>query len=217
MRVAFDRKIKLGRFLPCMKLGKVGEVNAEFDLKLIRTRLIRGMPELEIGSDLPVAAVAVIIDPNNRGGAILLIRRREWRDDPWSGQIAFPGGRKSLADRDLLETAIREAMEEVGVQLKNHELLGHLLTVTARTRRMRVLPVLFQLKSEVSIHANNEVTETFWVPLNDLEKLEIENREVKVEEGSLTVPSYEYEGHVIWGLTFRILNLLLNKRTPGDL
>jgi hypothetical protein len=82
---------------------------------------------------------------------------------------------------------------------------------------MRVLPVVFQLKSEISIHANTEVTETFWVPLSDLEKLEIGNREVKVEEGGLTVPSYEYEGHVIWGLTFRILNLLLDKKTPGDL
>jgi 8-oxo-dGTP pyrophosphatase MutT (NUDIX family) len=192
-------------------------VDAEFDLKLIKARLIHEMPEPEIGSDLPVAAVAVIIGPSSRGGAVLLIRRRERGDDPWSGQIAFPGGRKSLADRDLLETAIREAMEEVGVQLKDHELLGHLPIVATRTRPMRVLPVIFQLKSEISIHANTEVTETFWVPISDLEKLEIGNTEVKVGKGSLTVPSYEYEGHVIWGLTFRILNLLINRRTHGDL
>ena len=192
-------------------------MTAEFDLKLIKARLDREMPKQEVGSDLPVAAVAVIIDPSSQGGAILLIRRRERGDDPWSGQIAFPGGRKSLADRDLLQTAMREAMEEVGIQLKDHELLGHLPVVATRSRAMRVLPVVFQLKSEISIHANTEVTETFWVPLKDLEKLEIGNREVKVEEGHLTVPSYEYEGHVIWGLTFRILNLLLDKRTPGDL
>jgi 8-oxo-dGTP pyrophosphatase MutT (NUDIX family) len=192
-------------------------VTAEFDLKLIKARLDREMPEQGVGSDLPVAAVAVIIDPSSQGGAILLIRRRERGDDPWSGQIAFPGGRKSLADGDLLQTAMREAMEEVGIQLKDHELLGHLPVVATRSRAMRVLPVVFQLKSEISIHSNAEVTETFWVPLKDLEKLEIGNREVKVEEGHLTGPSYEYERHVIWGLTFRILNLLLDKRTPGDL
>ena len=175
------------------------------------------MSEREVGSDLPVAAVAIIIDPTDQGGAILLIRRRERGDDPWSGQIAFPGGRRSLADTDLLQTAMRETMEEVGIQLKVHELLGLLPTVTTRTRAMRVLPVVFQLRTDVTVHANTEVTETFWVPLKDLEKLEIGDREVKVEEGSLMVPSYDYEGHVIWGLTFRILNLLLDKRTPGDL
>jgi 8-oxo-dGTP pyrophosphatase MutT (NUDIX family) len=191
-------------------------VSTEFYLKSIKAQLTPEMPEPEIGSDLPVAAVAVAIDFSNRGGVILLIKRREREDDPWSGQIAFPGGRKSPADRDLLETAIREAMEEVGVQLKDHEFLGHLPVVTARTRRMRVLPVVFQLKSEILIHPNEEVTETFWLPLSDLENLEIGNREVRVEGGLLTVPSYEYEGHVIWGLTFRILNLLLNRKIPND-
>jgi len=194
---------------------KVGEVSGEFDLESMKTRLIHKMPEPEIG-DLPVAAVAVIVDPSSKGRAILLIRRTERGDDPWSGQIAFPGGRKSFADKDLLETAIREAMEEVGVQLRDHEHLGNLAIVTTRTRRMRVLPIIFQLKSEISIHANTEVTETFWAPLGVLEKLEVRNREVKTESGVLNVPSYEYEGHLIWGLTFRILNLLLNRNVPGD-
>lgn len=197
-------------------MRKWAKVKTDFDLKSIKTRLMHETSENGLGNDMPVGAVALIIDPSRRGGAILMIRRRERGDDPWSGQIAFPGGHKSLADRDLLETAMREAMEEVGVYLKDHELLGNLPILTARTQRMRVLPVIFQLKSAITIRANAEVTETFWVPLRDLEKFEVGYREVKVKEGSLTVPAYEYEGHVIWGLTFRILNLLLNRDIPED-
>jgi len=191
-------------------------VSSTFDLGSISKRLTRETPAPR-SEDLPVAGVAIIIDPTDRGGSVLLIRRRELKGDPWSGQIAFPGGRMSTGDADLLQTAIREAKEEVGVQLKDHEFLGHLPLVETRSRRMRVLPAAFQLKSAVVVHPNVEVTETFWVPLGDLEKLEVVSSEVTVEEGRLTVPSYEYEGHVIWGLTFRVLNLLLNRKTPGDL
>jgi len=191
-------------------------VSGKFDLDSVQSRLTRVIPVLR-SEDLPVAGVAVIIDPTDRGGSILLIRRRELKGDPWSGQIAFPGGRMSTSDRDLLETAMREAKEEVGVQLKDHQLLGHLPLTETRSRRMRVLPSAFQLKSTVVLRSNVEVAETFWVPLADFEKLEIKNSKVKVDDGTLRVPSYEYEGHVIWGLTFRILNLLLNRKTPRDL
>jgi hypothetical protein len=54
---------------------------------------------------------------------------------------------------------------------------------------------------------NREVADSFWVPL----------REVHVDEGRLEVDSYDYQGRVIWGLTYRILNLLLDRKTEGDL
>ena len=186
----------------------------KFNLNSIRARLLQ--PPTESNSGLPVAAVAVIINPNIEGTSFLLIRRSERANDPWSGQIAFPGGRKSSTDRSLQETAIRETEEEVGIRLNDHAFLGQLPIVTARTRRMRVLPTVFELTSPVSIRINAEVSEAFWVPSSELEKLEIQNREVRVEGGTLTVPSYEYNGRVIWGLTFRILNILLDRVTPDN-
>ncbi len=190
-------------------------VTGQFNLKSLKNGLLpqNSFPESEEGP--AVAAVAIIINPNDRGGSVLFIKRTERREDPWSGQIAFPGGRKSPMDKSLADTAVRETEEEVGIHLSGHELLGHLPIVTTRTQRMRVLPFVFQLKSTVSIFVGAEVAEVFWVPLSDLGRLEVESREVRVDEGTLSADSYVYHGHVIWGLTFRIINLLLHREAQS--
>jgi hypothetical protein len=64
---------------------------------------------------------------------------------------------------------------------------------------------------------NREVADSFWVPLSELVRLESTKREVHVDEGTLEVDAYDYQGRVIWGLTYRILNLLLDRKTEGDL
>jgi 8-oxo-dGTP pyrophosphatase MutT (NUDIX family) len=192
-------------------------VTGQFNPESLRNRLLPPNSFRESGEGPPVAAVAIIINPNDRGGSLLFIKRTERRGDPWSGQIAFPGGRKSPIDKGLAETVVRETLEEVGIQLTGHELLGSLPVVTTRSRRMRVLPFVFQLKSTVNIHVNEEVADAFWVPLSDVEGLEVESREVRVYECILSADSYVVAGRVIWGLTFRIINLLLDRETQSDL
>ncbi len=166
----------------------------------------------ESKEDRPVAAVAVIVNPHDLGGSVLLIKRVERLGDPWSGQIAFPGGHKAPGDRDYLETAIREAGEEVGINLREHLLLGHLPLVRAHTRRIQVVPYVFELKTSVMVRLNEEVYESFWAPLDSLEKINATHTEVEIEGGKLRVDAYPYDGYVIWGLTFRIINTLLDRR-----
>ena len=192
-------------------------MTGQFNLESLRNRLLPRSSLSESGEGPPVAAVAIIINPNDRGGSTLFIKRTERRGDPWSGQIAFPGGRKSPIDKGLAETAEREAWEEVGIQLTGHELLGSLPIVTTRSQRLRVLPFVFRLKSTVSIQVNEEVADAFWIPLSDLEELKAESREVRVNEGTLSADSYVVAGHVIWGLTFRIINLLLDREIQNNL
>lgn len=181
------------------------------DLDSLKKRLRREPSASESDQGEPVAAVAIIINPNDRGGSILLIRRTERVGDPWSGQVAFPGGHKDHADRDLLATAIREAREEVGIDLQEHELLGELPVMYSRTRRVPVASYVFQLKADVVVQSNDEVAESFWVPLSTLKGITVSRSEVRVEEGKLNVEAYVYNGNVIWGLTFRIINMLLNR------
>jgi 8-oxo-dGTP pyrophosphatase MutT (NUDIX family) len=191
-------------------------MNELFDLASLRSRLLPQMT-FHPQQSIALASVAVIINPDDRGGAVLLIRRIERSGDPWSGQISFPGGHKSPGDQELLKTAIREAEEEVGIELNQHELLGALPLDTTRSRSVQVAPFVFALEFPVTLRTNREVSEGFWVPLNELIRLEPVKREVHVDEGSLEVPSYNYEGRIIWGLTFRILNLLLGREIDDDL
>lgn len=142
---------------------------------------------------------------------MLLIRRTERKGDPWSGQIAFPGGHKSRKDRTFWDTVVRETSEEIGIKLGEHEMLGVLPLVYSRTRPVLVAPFVFQLKSEVTIRLNEEVAESFWIPLGELSRIEATQSEVHVQDRKLMVDSYVYDGHVIWGLTFRIISILLNR------
>lgn len=188
---------------------RVVALTGTVDLESLKKRLRREPSASESDQGEPVAAVAIIINPNDRGGSILLIRRTERVGDPWSGQVAFPGGHKGHADRDLLATAIREAREEVGIDLQEHELLGQLPVMFSRTRR--VASYVFQLKADVAVQSNDEVAESFWVALSTLNGINVSRTEVRAEEGKLDVEAYVYNGNVIWGLTFRIINMLLNR------
>ena len=167
-------------------------------------------------SEPPIAAVALVINPHDRGGSILLIKRAERQDDPWSGQMAFPGGHRSLADQTFLATVIREVREEVGIRLEEHELLGTLPVVLTRGRLVRVAPFVFQLKQDVVVKTNVEVNESFWVPLNELQRMRTVRTTVNVEGGRLDVDAFVYRDRVIWGLTFRIINIILNRGTDMD-
>ena len=180
-----------------------------FNIKSLRNRLEPTDQIFESADDRPDAAVAVIIDSSHSNGSLLLIQRTERIADPWSGQVAFPGGRRARDDRSLLETAIRETEEEVGISLRDHSLLGALPVVYARTRRVKVAPFVFELKTSVEVRPNVEVANVFWVSVNDLALSKPVRSKVDVDQRELIVDSYVYEEHIIWGLTLRIIKILL--------
>jgi 8-oxo-dGTP pyrophosphatase MutT (NUDIX family) len=135
-----------------------------FDIESLKQRLNPTSSIEGSKSNVPIAAVAIIIDVHRDSDSILLMRRQERVGDPWSGQIAFPGGHKSPSDGTLLDTAIREASEEVGIELRRHVTLGVLQLVYSQTRRVLVAPFVFQLKSDVAVRVNDEVAETGSTP-----------------------------------------------------
>jgi len=153
------------------------------------------------------AAVALIVAPDP--DAILLIRRADRPGDPWSGQMGLPGGRNSPEDRDLLETAIRETREEVGVALSPGELLGTLDDVAPRSTRLpplMVRPFLFVVPTRPVVTPNSEVAEHLWV---DWEALTHPGsyRPFPVRLGGLVreFAAYHVSPVPVWGMTERIL------------
>lgn len=156
------------------------------------------------------AAVAAVIVPGP--DALLLLRRAERAGDPWSGQMAMPGGRRE-PDEDLLFTAIRETEEEVGTRLPPEALLGCLDDVAPRTPVLppiAVRPFVFRLDRRPPLGLSAEVAEVHWVPLDVLRAPETWGEvTVEVLGSRRAVPAYQLGVGTVWGMTERILTDLL--------
>lgn len=163
------------------------------------------------------AAVAAVFREQREGAELLLIRRAEHPRDPWSGHMAFPGGRVNVDDRDPLAAAVRETREELSLDLQTAgDLVGRLsevhthLAPTAVPRA--VVPFVFELRAvDAVLTANHEVQESIWVPLAFI--LDRSNRSSMtwLRRGlPLPLPCYRYDGRVIWGLTLRIVDELVD-------
>jgi 8-oxo-dGTP pyrophosphatase MutT (NUDIX family) len=161
------------------------------------------------------AAVAILI----RLGATLqpevfFIRRAEYESDPWSGQVAFPGGREEPGDETLLETAAREAFEETELDLRSTAtLIGVLDDLRPRTVRLPavvVRPFVFLMPDPPEPRLSAEVSQAFWVPLASLLDSSVW-RDTSVTAGGIEMRriAFHHEGHVVWGMTERILSGLL--------
>ncbi|MFH1176790.1 MAG: CoA pyrophosphatase [Acidobacteriota bacterium] len=163
-----------------------------------------------------LAAVAAIVRPRGDGAELLFIHRSEHERDPWSGHMAFPGGRVDPKDSDAQAAARRETREEIGLDLASEaRLLGQLSDVAAigrgRPLRMVIVPFVFELAGEPPLVPNHEVQETVWVPLHFLaNRRNRETMQWRYHGVPLPLPCLQFEGHLIWGLTLRMADELLN-------
>ena len=153
------------------------------------------------------AAVVVLLRAINQDFQVLLVKRAEKFSDPWSGQTAFPGGKGDPEDRNLKETAVRETVEETSINLlEGCRFLGAMEPVRSTQKpEMQILPFVVLLEKERTIKLNEELTEYFWTPLKELAK---HKGTAKFSFGEY--PAYIIEKHIIWGLTYKILQNLLS-------
>jgi len=159
-------------------------------------------------------AVGVLIKEEADDLWLLMIQRRENPQDPWSGQMAFPGGHADARDRTLLDTVIREAIEEVGVDVRDHKLLGCLPNVHPRNAPMVVAPFIFLLAGEVRPVTSREAKEVLWVPMTFLlDSKNITSSMFTIDDEEITMPCYKYLDHIIWGMSFRIIRDIIQTIT----
>ena len=162
------------------------------------------------------AAVAAIFRVTSHDALeLLMIERASYAGDPWSGHIAFPGGRREPYDVTLLDTALRETREETGVDLlTTGRVLGALERVNPISPSLppiSIAPFVAILTREVPLSISDEVAGAFWVPLAALQHTDA-SREVEVTLSNGTarrVRAFVHERYTIWGLTERILRDLL--------
>ncbi len=186
-------------------------------LQLIETRLADHSPGRKLLRRLMKrSAVAMILQVRQGELHILMIKRAEREGDPWSGHMAFPGGRMDKADAHGYAVAVRETEEEVGLSLgPQDQCIGRLTDLNARPHRgtfgMAVSPFVFRLEREVQFTPNYEVAEVVWVPLEFL--LDTDNREQMVwryKGVEIPMPCYLYEERRIWGLSLMMLDELMD-------
>jgi 8-oxo-dGTP pyrophosphatase MutT (NUDIX family) len=161
------------------------------------------------------AAVAVILHDGHEGLETLFIHRAVRVGDTWSGQIAFPGGRREPRDADLLATAIRETHEEIGVDLTDTEHLGVLDDLFPRTPVLPpvvVRPFVFGLTERLPLTLSPEVQDAFWVAFRALATPGIRG-EITIDHPGITrrvLPAYTLGNRTIWGMSERILTPLIS-------
>ena len=168
------------------------------------------------------AAVALLIRPRE-SLELLLIKRSERANDPWSGQMALPGGRRAAEDADLLATALRETEEETAVPAARiGAYLGPLDEVEPRSHRLPsivVAPFVLAVPPHTGAQPNPlEVDAAIWVPLDALRTEEAIGELIfELESTRRVFPSLRYGEHVIWGLTHRILSQFIDVATACGL
>lgn len=168
------------------------------------------------GKNLLPSAVVVMLCEREKDYGIWFIRRTEYRDDAFSGHVAFPGGKKKRSDATLVDTALREVGEELGFDAEREvEILGEMDFVrpyTPSVRRYAVKPFVAMIDSEVEFVPNYEVSESFCVPISHL--VDPKNRDIrKKKQDGKVIDDYvfAYRNHIIWGLTGRILDEFFKK------
>ena len=182
----------------------------------LRTALASRRPvEADEEPGVRKAAVALIFRTGQDGSPeLLFIKRAEYPGDPWSGQIAFPGGREEAGDSSLLETATRETREETGIDLAREGMvIGVLDDLRPRTVRLPavvVRPFVAVLERSDPLELSSEVALAFWIPFDALANKESWRDGTVFARGvQINARVFRHQDHVIWGMTERILAQLL--------
>ena len=196
-----------------------GDAARVITIAAARVAMAGHRPREEHAPEAQPAAVSLVLTGTPQGLAALFIERAARAGDPWSGQIALPGGRRDPRDPDLLTTAVRETLEETGVNLGNAERLGVLDDIYPRTPLLPpvvVRPFVFSLERSPTLAPSEEVTTAFWVPLAVL-RAPLTRREVTLvlRGEERTFPAYTLGERVIWGMTERILTSFLDLVDPA--
>jgi 8-oxo-dGTP pyrophosphatase MutT (NUDIX family) len=188
------------------------------DIIRISEALAKRSPTLFHDSAMRRAAVALIF----RAGAdaegdpeLLFIKRAEYPSDPWSGQVAFPGGRREEQDDSLEETAIRETREETGIDVAaGGRIIGELDEIQPQSVRLPALvvrPFVAVVNEPPVLTLTSEVAAAFWLPLRSLRDFDSwRDTEVTGRGLKMIRRAFHHEEHVIWGITERIIAQLLS-------
>jgi len=172
-------------------------------------------PEAALAMDVHGGKDAAVLVPLFEADglhAVFTRRRHDLRRH--AGEISFPGGRRD-DDEALVDTALREAHEEVGLPPDDVTIVGALPPTPTFVTNYAIYPFVGVIEPGFAwVLQRSEVAEVLELRLDDLSAGYGERRLVR-RGIPFRTPTYEVDGHVIWGATARILGDLLARVTPS--
>ena len=164
----------------------------------------------KIDENLPQAAVLILIVENEKDYSIVFTERSK-RLPSHSGEVSFPGGKKENEDKNLIETALRETHEEIGIKPSSIKVLGRMNSQESRFG-LSVTPYIGYTTGNLEfILEPKEVETIFTVPLEYLKKNPLISNKITNASGeTFETPVINFENYKIWGLTLGFTLQFLN-------
>lgn len=177
-------------------------------LEEIRRHLHNRTPVLADGTGR-LAAVALVLRQQAGQVEMLIIRRAQHDKDPWSGDLAFPGGKVDNGDLSARAAAERETREELGLNLESAEFLGQLDDLPGAFLPVQISCFVYFLPHTAVFKLNHEVAAYEWLPLQRFHEAERHRRMSFPFRGRVTaqpVVDLIDEAPVLWGITHRLIS-----------
>ena len=183
-------------------------------LEEIEARLSAVAPRIDTKHARMRASVALVLREVGSDLEALFIRRAEHDEDPWSGHLAFPGGRLDAEDATARDAAERETVEELGLDLRDAAMakcLGRLDDVLGHAESIRVSAYVYGISGDPSLRLNHEVRDAFWTPLQHCTDPDRQSvREFSYLDVMRPLPTLrlleDEEAPVLWGITYKFMD-----------
>lgn len=157
------------------------------------------------------ASVALVLREAGDDLEALFIRRADFEGDPWSGDLAFPGGRIDPGDRDARAAAERETREELSLDLRSARQIGRISDVLGHAESIRVSGFVYGIEGDPALSPNREIREAFWSPLGhstDVSRQAVQ--EFRYLDRSMALPTVRLledpRAPVLWGITYKFMD-----------
>jgi 8-oxo-dGTP pyrophosphatase MutT (NUDIX family) len=180
-------------------------------------RMVRNYPRTP-GADAKLAAVLILLFPVNGSVHTVFMQRPDYKG-VHGGQISFPGGKKEPSDKDIIQTALREAYEEAGVNNKEISVINTLTPLFIAVSNMIVTPVIgwTEVKPEFRHHPG-EVVFLFEAEISRLlDPSILRTRLMDIHGEKINVKYFDYDGNIIWGATAMMLHEFLTIIKRGNI
>ena len=163
----------------------------------------------EIKSDVSYRLASVLVVIYGKSPKIIMTEKPKSMK-LHAGEISFPGGKIDVNDANLLETALRETNEEIGLNILKDQVVGQLLPVSTLNSGFLILPFVSILDEIPPLVSNSEVEKIFHMPLDSLLGTIAKDTDPShnlIDE----MFTFEYQAQIVWGASARILKQIENK------